>query len=166
MHTVHAHESFKRKIGEQTQTRGSGTEWCYARDAYKVLQWSQKKRIKEGFPKEFTGAGSRQLLRVIRQHNSMKEHAEGTLSLTGRCTVRYGTDEQVGRIAPNQGGPSMSCLRKQVNTSFGNKATTKNSKQISYTSYMFSGRVTWLADKSQGWCNGPGAGLNHRLVIN
>ena len=73
---------------------------------------------------------------------SSQELGLGTLSLTGRCTVRYGMDEQVGRTAPNQGGPSMSCLRKQVNTSFGNKATTKNSKQISYTSYMFSGRVT------------------------
>lgn len=91
---------------------------------------------------EFTGAGSRQLLRVIRQHNSMQEHIEGTLSLTGRCMIRRGMDERVGRRAPSRGGPSVSCLRKQVNTSLDNKATTKNSKQISYISYVFSGHVT------------------------
>ena len=56
--------------------------------------------------------------------------------------IRRGTDERVGRRAPNRGGPSMSCLRKQVNTSVDNKATTRNSKQISYISYMFSEHVT------------------------
>lgn len=60
----------------------------------------------------------------------------------GRCTVRSGTDELVGRTEPDQGGPCVSYLRRQGNTSLGGEAATKDSKQTSYMIYVFSRGTT------------------------
>lgn len=50
-------------------------------------------------------------------------------------------DELVGSTEPDHGGPCY--LTTQGNTSLGNEGATKDSKQTSYMTYLFSKDITY-----------------------